>query len=84
MKTNNLYTDLILNAWEFVKKVSIGIVSALPAGKAYTTHTSTSRMHSRNEEIITGPDKYYHRPRSKPAVEKQTLLKEVKKPRKHV
>ena len=84
MKTRNIYTDLIMHSWKLVKKVSIAIVSAIPTGKVFRSNASKSRVPRRNEEIGKGTDKYYHRPISKPAVEKQTLLKETKKQKKYV
>jgi hypothetical protein len=84
MKTNNYYTDLIKHAWNLIKKVSMAIVTGIPADKVYTANTRKSTLHLRDEEINAGPEKYYHRPISKPAVEKQTILKESKKQKKHV
>ena len=66
-----------------MQKVCMGIVSAFPTEKVFSTNSNSSRVILKDEQVIKDTAKYYHRPRAKPAVEKQTLLKEGKKQSKH-
>ena len=79
MKTHNIYTNIIFSIWYFIKKASIAIVSAVPAEKIYSTKSRKSKMYIVDEESKNDKEKHYHRPISKPVVEKQTLTKEAKK-----
>jgi len=79
MKTNNFYTILVFSVWYFIKKASMAIVSAFPTQKIHSKRNRRSKIYIRDEESISRSEKHYHRPMSKPAVEKQTLLKETKK-----
>ena len=79
MKPNNIYSNLIFRVWLFIKKASMAIVSAVPAEKVYSTKNRKSEVYIRDEDSKNDQEKHYHRPISKPVVEKQTLIKEVKK-----
>jgi hypothetical protein len=82
MKSYNIYTQFVMKIWCFVKKVSMAIVAGIPQKRIYSGNTLKWRVLNRNEETDVGSEKYYHRRRAKPAVEKQTLLKENKKQKK--
>jgi hypothetical protein len=79
MKTDNIYTKVILSIWYFVKKASIAIVSAVPNQKIRPTELRKSKLYFLDEDFKDDKEKHHHRPISKPVVEKQTLLKEAKK-----
>ena len=79
MKTKNIYADLLFRFWGFIKKVSTAIVSAIPNQNFYSTKNRKSKIFIRDEESASSSEKHYHRPISKPVVEKQTLIKETKK-----
>ena len=66
-------------SWGFIKKVSIAIVSAVPNQNIYSIKIRKSKIFVRDEESANSSEKLYHRPISKPVVEKQTLIKEAKK-----
>jgi hypothetical protein len=82
MKATNIYTSFLIKVWNLIKKVSMTIVAGIPTHKIYSENTTESRIYERDEETTTGSEKHYHRSRAKPAVEKQTLLKETKKQKK--
>ncbi|KPL17474.1 MAG: hypothetical protein AMS23_06310 [Bacteroides sp. SM1_62] len=79
MKENNIYSGILLSIWYLIKRTSIAIVSAFPAEKVYSRKNRKSKIYIRDIETPDNPEKHYHRPMSKPAVEKQTLLKDSKK-----
>jgi hypothetical protein len=79
MKKNNVYFDVLKRLWDLIKKASIAIISGVPPQKFYLKRNRKSNIIIRNEELTHTSEKHYHRPISKPAVEKQTLLKETKK-----
>jgi hypothetical protein len=62
-----------------IKRVSTAIVSAVPGEKIYSGKTGKSRVYIHDADSKNDPEKHFHRPMSKPAVEKQTLIKETKK-----
>lgn len=76
METNKNY---IRSIWNYIAKLATAIVSGLPREKVVFKPEAKTVMHK--QKIIFKPDseKHYHRPMAKPAVEKQTLLKENKK-----
>ena len=79
MKANNIYTDFVFKIWYLIKKVSMAIVSAIPGEKVYSRKTRISKTYFRDKNLNKDPEKHYHQKISKPAVEKQTLIKETKK-----
>ena len=78
-KAKNIYIDFVYNVWYLIKKASKAIVSALPSETVYSTKTRISKTYFRDEDLNKDPEKHYHQKISKPAVEKQTLIKESKK-----
>ncbi len=79
MKENNIYWSIVFGIWHFIRRASIAIVSAFPVEKVYSRKNRKSKIFVRDMAPSTHPEKHYHRPISKPAVEKQTLHKDVKK-----
>ena len=79
MKAKNIYTGFVYNVWYFIKKVSMAVVSAIPGETVYSKKNRISKTYFRDEDLHKDPEKHYHQKISKPAVEKQTLLKEAKK-----
>lgn len=79
MKTNNIYAHYLNNFWRAIAKVSKAIVSGIPTQKVYQKPDKKDNVFLGDEEIKPDYEKHYHRPLSKPAVEQQTLRKEIKK-----
>lgn len=76
MKTKKSY---IRSIWDFVASLATAIVSGLPREKVVFKPKTNTILQNKKENFKTDSEKHYHRPMSKPAVEKQTLLKEKKK-----
>ena len=79
MEATNIYKAYLVRIWLIIKKISKAIVSAMPYENKKIRESRKSTVHIRDEVFKTNAEKHYHRPASKPAVEKQTLLKENKK-----
>lgn len=79
MKTKNIYANYLNDFWRLISKVSKAIVSGIPSQKVYLKPNIKSSVFVGDEEIKPDYEKHYHRPLSKPAVEQQTLRKEIKK-----
>ena len=79
MKKTNTYFKYSNDLWRFVSKVIKAIVSSIPSEKVYLEPNKKAKVYMGDEEIKPDYEKHYQRPRSKPVVEKQTLLKEIKK-----
>jgi hypothetical protein len=76
MKTTKNY---IQNAWSYIAQLVTAIVSGLPREKVVFKPEAQIIMHKQKQNYKPDTDKHYHRPMAKPAVEKQTMLKEKKK-----
>lgn len=79
MNTTNIYFKYLNDFWCFIGKVSKAIMSGIPSQKIYLKPNKKSNIFVQDEEIETDYEKHYHKPFSKPAVEQQTLRKEIKK-----
>jgi hypothetical protein len=79
MKTNREATPLFKSIWNTARNLIIIIVSGIPVKMFRIGPTNKSRVYTRNTKLKKDEEKHYHFPRSKPAVETQTLLKERKK-----
>lgn len=79
-------TDLCLlrNIWDFIVKISTAIVSGIPRDKFYSNPDKKLLIHKRKQRTAISNEKHFHRSISKPAAERQTLLKEKKKERIHL
>jgi len=62
-------------------KTAYAIVSGLPKEKILFNPVNKKMLHNKKEIFNISSEKHYHRPISRNAVEKQTLLKEKKKTR---
>ncbi len=65
----------------FFGVIATSIVSGLPRKKILTKPSNASVLQTRKVSFKPDSEKHYHRPVAKPFVEKQTLLKETKKPK---
>lgn len=75
MKTKR-YRSFVAN---FMKKITTAIIAGIPdAGLKFKPWNRTT-VYLKNKAVKPDIEKHYHRSKSKPAVEKQTLLKETKK-----
>lgn len=79
MRTTNIYLEYLNNFWCFLGKVAKAIVSGIPSQKTYLEPNKESKVFMGDENTKPDYEKHYHKPLSRPAVEKQTLRKEVKK-----
>ena len=79
MKTTNIFLKRLNNFWDFISKVPKAIVSGMPLQKVYIKPKKEAKVYTSKEQIKKDNEKHYHRPASRPASEKQTLLKETKK-----
>jgi len=64
---------------DIIARMSTAIVSGIPREKAVLKPRNRTTLQNRKLYTKPGSEKHYHRPLGKPAVEKQTLLKEKKK-----
>ena len=76
---NSIYKMSLVYIWGIIRKISLAIVSGISSDKITIPLKKRSNILITKEEIKKDWDKHYHRPVSRPAVEKQTLLKESKK-----
>ena len=63
----------------FFAKIATAIVSGAPGRRIFFRPQNKSVFQPQEMSFKPDSEKHYHRPKSKPAVEKQTLLKEKKK-----
>ncbi len=78
MKSNS---SLISSVGNFFGQILKAIVAGLPGKKLLFKPNSKRNVLEKPEHFIMDSEKHYHRSKAKPAVEKQTLLKEKKKPK---
>jgi len=64
-------------------KLATAIVSGLPRQKIVMKPENKTILQDKKASFKTDTEKHYHRPTAKPVVEKQTLLKEMKKKAAH-
>ena len=64
---------------DFLAKIATSIVSGLPKEKFFLKPRKETILQERKTTLKSDSERHYHQPMSKPAVEKQTLLKEKKK-----
>ncbi|WP_346856460.1 hypothetical protein [uncultured Draconibacterium sp.] len=76
MKKNK---SLISRILRFCGKIVTTIVSGLPRERITLKPENKATLVNKKESFKRDDEKHYHRPVAKPVVEKQTLLKEVKK-----
>jgi hypothetical protein len=76
MKSNNSFISSLGN---FFGQILKGIIAGLPGRKLVFKPNSKSMVQEKPEHLKMDSEKHYHRSKAKPAVEKQTLLKEKKK-----
>lgn len=62
-----------------IARATTAIVSGIAREQILLKPRNWTILPSRNLQVKPGSEKHYHRPMGKPAVEKQTLLKEKKK-----
>jgi len=79
MKTSNPILKQIKTLGDFFTRTVSAIVSGLPREKIYLIPENKAVVQTRKNGLKAYSEKHYHRPIAKPAVEKQTLLKENKK-----
>ena len=84
MKTKNALSDNLKKFGNFFRKLVKAIVSGIPSEKIYTNPGGKSRIPINKLNVKSDIEKHYHKPVSKPVVEKQTLLKEKKKEKVHL
>jgi hypothetical protein len=76
MKTQAAYLRKIGRS---IARISTAIVSGIPREQVLLKPRYSTTLQNRKLYAKPGSEKHYHRPMGKPAVEKQTLLKETKK-----
>jgi hypothetical protein len=79
MKTRNVYMNVVKAVWNVIRKFSLAVVSGFPSQRISMTPERKSGIITRSGNFPKDREKHYHRPFSRPAVEKQTLLKESRK-----
>ncbi|MCF8371943.1 MAG: hypothetical protein K9H64_09990 [Bacteroidales bacterium] len=63
----------------FFSKIVKAILSGFPRGKILIKPVNVTILRNPKDSFKPDSEKHYHRPKAKPTVEKQTLLKERKK-----
>ena len=76
MKSDRYYLRSI---WNYISNLVKAIVSGMPREQVTYKPGHKTTIHRPKENFRPDAEKHYHRPISKPPVEKQTLLKENKK-----
>lgn len=79
MKNKNVNQNWFYSIGNFLKQISIAIVSGFPSKKMYFKKERNTVVYQKQQNIVLDNEKHYHKPIAKPVVEKQTLLKEKKK-----
>ena len=72
----NIHIKYLNDTLRLVSNVFKSIVSIIPAQKVSMKPNKKSRVFVRDEDIKPDYEKHYHKPYSKPAVEKQKFRKE--------
>ena len=76
---SNMMLPGLKDIWHFISKLSKAIVSGIPSQKMEFKPTKHEKVHARPDELRQNAGSRKHRPSSRPAAEKQSLLKETKK-----
>lgn len=79
MKNKSSKANIFEIAGQFFIKLATAIVSGLPREKYIMKPENERTVESKPKNLKSDDEKHYHRPSSRRAVEKQTLLKEKKK-----
>jgi len=79
MKTKSSKLNQLKSLGSIFGKITTAIVSGLPKEKFFIKRENKAILQNKKESFKPDSKKHYHRPMAKPAVEKQTLLKEKKK-----
>ena len=79
MKFMNTALIYIRKTGSFFAKIATAIIAELPRERFFLNPKAKTILKNQKENFKPTVEKHYHRPMSKPASEKQTLLKEKKK-----
>lgn len=79
MKSTSVFSTYLQKIWKYISVFTTSVVSGIPSDKNYFKPRKESTIQVKKEGMKPGFEKHYHRPVSKPVVEKQTLSQEKKK-----
>lgn len=81
MKTKPSKSNPLKILGGFFAKIVKAILSGITKEKVFLKPTNATILQTKKEHFKPNSEKHYHRPIAKPPVEKQTLLKESKRPK---